>query len=73
MSLFKLDSKIYGAWNVDREDGFILNGKALKISSSQYDQKTDNSNTSGGNSKYSKKRHYVKKILTLKFQSSAIK
>ena len=67
MSLFKLDSKIYGAWTVDKEDELSPNGNTHKIIESQHDQQSDNLSEVGDNSNNGETKSYVKKILTLKF------
>jgi len=63
MSLFKLESKIYGAWIVDREDELIANGKTHKFSESYHDQVINNY---VGNSSCSKSKPGIKKLLNLK-------
>lgn len=64
MSLFKIDSKIYGAWSVDREEDLLQNDDAPQIPESDCDE---NSKGNGGISNSPITKHYIKKFFTHKF------
>ena len=67
MSLFKIDSKIYGAWNVEIESDLLPNDDCENIENIQNPSPCSESTKKGGDSNSQLAKHGLKKILTFKF------
>ena len=63
MSLFKLDSKIYGAWSISKEEDLLRTSNFSDHPGNKKIKKPNRDNNNANN----KPKHYIKKFLNLKF------
>lgn len=66
MSLFKLDSKIYGAWLVEREDYSAVNCHTHVLAAPNHAYQLMEAEESDNNSNSKATKRLIKKIFSLK-------
>lgn len=66
MSLFKLDSKIYGAWLVEREDNSAINCHTHVLTASNHVYQFMEAEESDHNSNSKSTKRLIKKFFSLK-------